>query len=283
MTDEEYADKLALVGKLRQRFAPRNEHAAARIRGFTEGLTGEENPSGVLDNPQYTEDARAGFSAGNWTSIGSDVPGLGSASKAMIVSAARLGKNLDVVKALRKGGLSEASVFQNTGVYQDAGGKKAKAAIPDDAAVVTDRLANSPSFDEMLLSQALAHPSLYELYPELAKTTVSRSPGFGAAFVPRYNHIRVGDDLEGEALRSSMLHEVQHVVQKADKTQGGGDAAFIAGDLGIPYEQAQKIYAKLPGEQEARFTEATKHMSKRQLDEELVKLLRTGMTPAKQY
>ena len=90
MTGEEYADKLALVGKLRQRASPRNEHAAARIRGFTEGLTGEENPSGVLDNPQYTDDARAGFNAGNWTSIGSDVPGLGSASKAMLMLPAML-------------------------------------------------------------------------------------------------------------------------------------------------------------------------------------------------
>ena len=90
MTDEEYAAKLALVGKLRQRASPRNEHASARIRGFTEGLTGEENPSGALDNPQYADDARAGFNAGNWTSLGSDIPGPGSASKAMLLLPAAL-------------------------------------------------------------------------------------------------------------------------------------------------------------------------------------------------
>jgi len=113
VTDEEYAAKLALVGKLRQRASPRNEHASARIRGFTEGLTGEENPSGALDNPQYAEDARAGFNAGNWTSLASDSPvgptgvaaGLGKAA----LYAGALRKNLQAVTSHSVQGLTDPS------------------------------------------------------------------------------------------------------------------------------------------------------------------------------
>ena len=218
--------------------------------------------------------------------VGSLVDPLGSAgaaSKAMIILAARLKQADTVASALRKGKFSEGTIFQSTGTYRDAGGKKAKAILADDTAKVTPILDNAKTFEEMRLPEALDHPALYELYPELAKTTVSRDSGFRAAFVPRYNHIRIGDSLDGEQLRSSMLHEIQHAVQKADKTQSGGDPFFIAGDLGVPYEQAQKIYAKLPGEQEARFTEATKNMNQRQLNEEVVKLLRAGKSPANQY
>lgn len=117
MTEEEYLAKLALVGRLRQRAAPRNERAAARVRGFGEGLTGEENPSGALDNPQYAEDARAGFDAGNWTSIGSDMPGgalLGGAkSLAMMVPFIRgLNKVPKIAADLEKRALSAEQHFR---------------------------------------------------------------------------------------------------------------------------------------------------------------------------
>lgn len=86
MSDEEYLARLMQL-KLRQPHAPRNEHAAARIRGFTEGLTGSDDPSGVLDNPQYAEDARAGHRAGSLTGLASDapIPPL-SASKAVLLA-----------------------------------------------------------------------------------------------------------------------------------------------------------------------------------------------------
>jgi hypothetical protein len=207
---------------------------------------------------------------------------VGGAAQAMIIAAARLGKTADTATALRKGKLSEGTIFQATGTYRDPGGKKVKAVIPDDEAAVTQKFEESQSFRPMQLTEAFTHPNLYMLYPELTKTTISKSAYSEGAFVPRYNHIRVGNNYSGEELRSVILHEVQHAVQKADKTQGGGNANDIAFDLAVPYELAMKHYLKLPGEQEARFTEATKNMNKRQIEEEVLKLLRQGKTPANQ-
>lgn len=221
------------------------------------------------------EDANIAETAGSMLSAGGAV-------QAMIVLAARLGKAQDTANALRKGKISEGTIFQATGTYKEAGGKKAKAVIPDDEAELTQKFEEAKDFEVMKLSEAFTHPSLYTLYPELAKTTVSKAGVQGAAFVPRYNHIRIGSAEPGWSSRELMLHEIQHAVQKADKTPGGGDASDIAFDLAIPYENALKIYGKLPGEQEARFTESTASMSKRQLEEEVLKLLRQGKTPANQ-
>lgn len=216
-----------------------------------------------------TTDANIAETAGSFLSAG----GL---AQAMIVAAARLGKVSDTAKTLRKGGISEGTIFQATGTYTEKGGKKAKAVLADDAAEITDKFKEAKDFEVMKLTEALTHPILYNIYPELAKTTVSKAGIEGAAFVPRYNHIRMG----AYTGRDALLHEVQHAVQKADKTQGGGSADDIAFDLAIPYEQASKLYTKLPGEQEARFTESTSRMSQRQLEEEVLKLLRQGQTPA---
>jgi hypothetical protein len=221
------------------------------------------------------EDANVAETAGTTASIG-------GATKAMIVLAARLGEASKTADVLRKGKLSEGTIFQATGTYKEAGGKKAKAVIPDDEAKVTQKFEESQSFRPMLLSEAMTHPDLYRLYPELAKTTISKSAYPEAAFVPRYNHIRIGDNYSGDELRTRILHETQHAVQKADKTQGGGSPSDIAFDLAIPYDQAMKHYLKLPGEQEARFTEYTRDMSKRQIEEEVLKLLRQGKTPSNQ-
>lgn len=220
-----------------------------------------------------SEDANIAETAGSMLSAG-------GAAQAMIVLAARLGKAQDTANTLRKGKISEGTIFQATGTYKEAGGKKAKAVIADDEAKLTDKFENAKDFEVMKLTEALTHPSLYSLYPELAKTTVSRAGVTGAAFIPRYNHIRIGAAEPGGSGRELLLHEVQHAVQKADKTQNGGDPADIAFDLAIPYDKALKLYSKLPGEQEARFTESTASMSKRQIEEEVLKLLRQGQTPA---
>ena len=221
------------------------------------------------------EDANIAETAGTTASAA-------GAAKAMIILAARLGKVADTADTLRKGKISEGTIFQATGTYKEAGGKKAKAVIPDDEAKLTQKFEEAKDFEVMQLHEAFTHPDLYRLYPELAKTTVSKAGVQGAAFLPRYNHIRIGSAEPGWSSRELMLHEIQHAVQKADKTQGGGSPSDIAFDLAIPYANALKIYGKLPGEQEARFTESTAAMSKRQIEEEVLKLLRQGKTPANQ-
>lgn len=202
----------------------------------------------------------------------------GGAAKAMIVLAARAGKDVARADKLRKGGISEGTIFKETGTYREVGGKKSKAVISDAGASMTDQFENSRTWAQMTLPEALNHPELYKMYPELAKVTVSTYPGSGAAYVPRYGHIRVGEG-QDNAL-GLLLHETQHAVQHKGKMQDGGSADELVHKYGLPFEKAYKEYLKLPGEQEARFTDSSKKLTQRELEEEVLKMIRQGKTPA---
>lgn len=119
------------------------------------------------------------------------------------------------------------------------------------------------------------------------------------------------EDLNRDQVRGSMLHEIQHAIQNIEGFQRGGSPqsfekfsrgaipklqeAFKSPDSAIRtaaqkmsdrYNQqaidAYNRYQALPGEQEARFTEATRNLSQSELDDELTRRLGLGKTPSKQ-
>lgn len=200
-----------------------------------------------------------------------------SSSQALIVSAVRAGKNVDLAKKLTKAGMSPATVFDQTGVYLE--GTKAKTGISDAAAIV-----NSDSIDNKFraLGKVLQHDELYALYPELKHVSVTATePGTGAMWSKKYNTIGVDATASPEQLRQMLFHEVQHSIQDVEKFKGGGSPEqFRILDPSIKYDKAYKLYTELPGEKEATFAEYTSQMTKLQLEAEIKKLLQAGGTPA---
>lgn len=83
----------------------------------------------------------------------------------------------------------------------------------------------------LTVGDVLEHPELYARYPQVAQTPV-RSTGFRfdieGSYNPDVNKIALRGG-EPEQLRSTLLHEIQHNVQKIEKfAQGGNPQQFLA-------------------------------------------------------
>lgn len=127
-SDEEYA---ALVSQLRlkQRASPRNEKAAARLRGFVSGVTGGEVEGSVFDPERAEEVAanRASSAGAVLADLLTSVPG--GAAKAMLIPAWTLFKGNNqkawathnLAKSLRKGGSDWQDVWDKTKLSPNPG------------------------------------------------------------------------------------------------------------------------------------------------------------------
>lgn len=151
-------------------------------------------------------------------------------------------------------------IWQMTNTYRDPVGHF-KTEIPDINSVVTLKTGtfgitpfahhweNNPGYASLmelpvqryttLMKDILHHPELYEKYPHIANIPVhlDSTPGYIAGYVlpresltgidPDYAHgyIKIGQgelDRGKENLRSSLLHEIQHVIQEHEKHPSGG-------------------------------------------------------------
>ena len=290
-----------------------------------------DNPIGGSKNIRTilgmeAEDKNIAETAGSMISVG-------GAAKAMIVSAARLGK---VNKAVDVGGAIElsiggkvpmAEIYNKTGAYAETG-TPFKSVMSDKNAKLNmdtaERIGLEPKDQGITyakLNELLDHPELFKAYPELKNTNVyiDRLPkGYkgqnfvedkrivlqrdGMSFAPGYN--------QNDDTLSTLLHEVQHSIQGLDKTQSGGNVkqflqfnpaaaqekintARATGDksqidaaerfkavLNNKVQEAHTKYSNLAGEQEARFTQFTRHLSEEELASNVLNMLRNGNTPA---
>jgi hypothetical protein len=269
----------------------------------------------------------------------------GGAAHAMIVGATRLGRDTakaqkiyeDLVAAGVKDSEARGRSFAQTGVYGGEVDGKFKTIISDEFAAV--RVGNGldynynpatgaatlvPQKSVVKLPDVLDHPELFQAYPELAKVKVTKedTAGFKGSFTPSGHsnypgviRLKGGDP---ESVRSTILHEVQHVVQSLEKFTGGTNPAaeqkfspearqkiekiiskmegassgfpiaktpeeealigFVK-RLNLDQEQGRIRYLNKAGEQEARFTQATKDMDIEELGAKVLKLIRTERTP----
>jgi hypothetical protein len=243
-----------------------------------------------------------------------------NAAKAMIIAAARVperaAKYIDSVASGKQ--LSAADRFTQTGVYADKD-QKMKTIISD-----RNSRANPDAFivgeDGLLrakpgttLGQALNHPDLYAVMPELRTIPVE----FGG--VPRSgsmagNNAQMtlgANDNKGldNSIHSVLLHETQHAIQtiegfgrggntrqfldfdpasvqeKLNRARKTGDVTQIeaadraAKKLSEKLSEARTRYMNLPGEQEARYTQETRAFSEATLANDIAALLRKGDTP----
>ena len=88
------------------------------------------------------------------------------------------------------------------------------------------------------LGEVLDHPELYKNYPDLANTPVlpENNPTLKGSFDG--NTIRVNRLFSDSSKKGTILHELQHAVQKKEKFSEGGDAP----DLSNPFSKASQDY-----------------------------------------
>lgn len=119
---------------------------------------------------------------------------------------------------------------------------------------------NAPS---ARLADVLDHAALYEAYPRLRDVRVEVRPLGGAtgAFDPQRNTImldpgRLDADRSNEALRSTLLHEIQHWIQEHEGFARGGSPQAYAREQQIGAWRVRQINERL-GELSRRIDRAT--------------------------
>jgi hypothetical protein len=260
------------------------------------------------------EDANIGETAGGLIS-------LGGASKAMIIGVGKVGKTLqeslsiaDTAKALEKSGASAEQIFQKTGLFRDTDGKL-RGVISDAAAKINPEAFikhNGNYYPQMgvKLGDVITHNDLFEKFPKLQDVNVDISalgPKTLAYVNTATNTVSLGGQATLTGIRDTLLHEMQHLVQKqSGHARGSSIEKFIPEDLNKAEElvnRAEKAvqtpelvktlqqriagikknafiqYSNVPGEQEARFTQTTKNLDTEQLKVVLEDLLASGKTP----
>lgn len=99
---------------------------------------------------------------------------------------------------------------------------------------VWEKLRATPPITDTTLPSLLSHPELYKAYPGLfEKYKVEGVPFFAgtdyqAAVNPELKRIGLNPDMTSPELRSSLLHEIQHVIQnKEGFAEGGSPTHFL--------------------------------------------------------
>jgi len=147
------------------------------------------------------------------------------------------GQRAKIAKAeeLFEQGLSNREVYNQTGVFKGVDGKL-RFEVDDKSSTVMDAV---PGGTTLKLEEYLNHPDLYSLYPSLREMPVTfknkadMDLGVRGLFSPSEMKITLGID-EPEQMRSTLLHEIQHALQKNE--------GFSAGSS--PFEDYSKFQAK---------------------------------------
>lgn len=245
---------------------------------------------------------------------------LGKAMILSAVRVANKSKNVDEARALLEHsatlesvGVPKDRIFDNVSkTYIDFDGIP-KIPLSDSKAVILNR----PSVLGTDLDDVLDHPELFRYYPELKNIKVISNPDIQkneARFNSSKWTIQVSPKSSEQEILSTVLHEVQHGIQSLSGFSRGGtseqfrkfsvdlqtfgkkltsrvfelneDPAVMAAAerysarVRKDYIDAYGNYKALPGEQEARFTQATSKFSQAELEQEISRLLKKGKTPS---
>jgi len=148
--------------------------------------------------------------------------------------------------AMRQAGEPASKTWQETGWMMGPEGK-AKFEINDAGAVVNPLALSPESVGKTFnASDILGHPEAYKAYPQLADIPVKITPQDSnsiGAFIPSTNTIEIDPKVfdpndpffDPEKAKSILLHEMQHVVQRVENFEAGGNPRIAQSIL-----QAQK-------------------------------------------
>lgn len=137
---------------------------------------------------------------------------------------------------------------QAKGLVFDGVDGKPRFEVDDSGAKILDDY-----FDERQLQDVLDHPKLYEQYPELRNMTIVEQPalkdrGARGMYDEANNALAVSPDLlrNPEKLKSTILHELQHAIQKKEGFARGGSLETFTGDeTGSRYKEITKALKDL--------------------------------------
>lgn len=129
--------------------------------------------------------------------------------------------NLGIAKELEAKDKTAKEIWVATGWEKGVDGKW-RAEI-DDSKMTLD-----PDFMQMrgyTLGEAIKYDELFELYPDIKNVRVSVIPNLGnmlGAYLPTKNLIMLNGARTEEEVRSTLLHEIQHIVQSKEGFATGG-------------------------------------------------------------
>lgn len=242
---------------------------------------------------------------------------LGGLSKAMIVGAAKIKDAATIDKFLKaeSSGSSKASLFTNTGIYRDPTDSKLRAVVSDVKTTIPADAVNLFSGqikEHQVVGSVLEGSEALKLYPRInvmkAKDYPDKVIGSGR-YSSSQNAILAAANPDIDQLKATMLHEVQHGVQADEGFSKGGNPQmfekfdtkaaqakidkFVEDNPGLASESVDRFrekvrtekqkaylqYENLPGEEEARFTGATRNLTQDRLNETVLNLLRQNSAP----
>lgn len=167
-------------------------------------------------------------------------------------TASKTGKKMSEI--MERQGASRQEIFDKTGWYKGVDNKW-RHEIDDSKATFEPRFEGQ--FGPM--SQFMDHPDLYAAYPELANIPVVVKPlqqGMRAGYNPKLDAISIAPNIAPD---SSLLHELQHAIQKREGFASGmslKEASQLINDYAaIPTTDPRKVYKRSAGEVEARNTQ----------------------------
>lgn len=150
---------------------------------------------------------------------------------------------LNDAKQYAANGVDRDRIWVNTGWFQGTDGEW-RFEIPDRKATLGKLPINEfgagdtislPLFDEIPLSKVINHPELFKAYPELANIPV-KSTGFNFGVKGSVNEDYSAMRLAGgdpRDVRSTALHEIQHLIQGREGFAEGGSPGQFIGKEGL--------------------------------------------------
>lgn len=195
---------------------------------------------------------------------------------AVLVNAEKYGDAIDAsIKGMRG-----PELWKNFGVFPDPITGELKSVLPDTSANFTSTALKAPTegykslrieanptrvstldqtaFDAKDLSKILDHPELFAAVPDLAAVQVRPSILSNAlgSYDPTKDTIRLMGGREPNDIFSTLLHEVQHSIQKRAGTQGGGNTGMFFDNektFEAAANKAGKLYNELRDEFDGLF------------------------------
>lgn len=187
---------------------------------------------------------------------------------------------LSKAEKLEKDGKSDKEIWEQTGWFKGKDGKwrfeiddsQAELSISKDEA---DKRAADTGFNAFManVEDFLSHDSLFVAYPEIRKLAVfydnrpmaNGKPLRGAAYQAETQTITLGGGLSQDEMKSSLLHEIQHHIQRIEGyAKGGSPKLFEKADRDIRKDgfsdEAKEMYKRLAGEVEARNVQFRREM-----------------------
>lgn len=156
-------------------------------------------------------------------------------------------KTLDEAKQMQEAGKDNEDIRQATGWFRGPD-KKWRFEIDDNAVEFSSYIKNHPYVDKniqypiidirinngkVLVSDVISHKELFEAYPDISKMEIieHNDAEAGGIYYPDRNVVSIGKD-SGEEFLSTLLHELQHAIQKKE--------GFAFGAIGTNLESKEQ-------------------------------------------